>query len=460
MNKSNGLFNKLLFSLFGIYAFFLESSSVSAAATPTPPPQALTFENLLKSTLSNNGMIQESAQDIEVARAQLDRAKAAFWPKASVGILGAPIFEETGDALNSKSNLNKWGPFLRGSVEFAQPLYTFGMLDSYEKAATSQINAKTELTQAKKNEVLYQAKEIYYGYLMACEFEKLLSDLSGILKEAVDSAEDSLKDPEKKGTVKPHDVYKLKTALDDLEQKSLYAEAAKKTAEKALGWIAGTSFSEVASHSLEIEKYKKKTLDDYLQMAKGNRPELKALPAGIQAYQALADAKQAQDYPVLFVGGFGEFNWSPVRTRQNSQFAFDPFNRPQGGFGVGLKFDLEFKRHSAEAEENRAQAMKLKATETYASPGIELQVKKAFYELEQAEKGLEVASRRKDTAKKWFVSNSMGWSIGVTSAKDLLEALEGSGLARRNYIETLYSLNLALAKLSQAIGKEVTEINY
>jgi hypothetical protein len=54
----------------------------------------------------------------------------------------------------------------------------------------------------------------------------------------------------------------------------------------------------------------------------------------------------------------------------------------------------------------------------------------------------------------------MGWSIGVTSAKDLLEALEGSGLARRNYIETLYSLNLALAKLSQAIGKEVTEINY
>jgi outer membrane protein TolC len=116
MNKSNGLFNKLLFTLFGIYAFFLESSSVSAAPTSAPSPQPLTFENLLKSTLSNNGMIQESAQDIEVARAQLDRAKAAFWPKASVGFLGAPIFEETGDALNSKTNLNKWGPFLRGSI--------------------------------------------------------------------------------------------------------------------------------------------------------------------------------------------------------------------------------------------------------------------------------------------------------------------------------------------------------
>ncbi|NBX93640.1 MAG: TolC family protein [Proteobacteria bacterium] len=462
MNARTSFFNKTPWIFIGIFLVF--SSPHRLIATPDPAAAAqvppLTFETLLKNTLSNNGMIQESAQDIEVARAQLDRARAAFWPKASVGILGAPIFEETGDALHSQSNLNKWGPFFRGSVEFAQPLYTFGMLGNYEKAATSQISAKTELTQAKANEVLLQAKEFYYGYLMACEFQKLLEDLSSFLKEAVESAEDSLKDPEKKGTVKPHDLYQLKTALDDLEQKALYADAAKKTAEKALGWISGLQFTQVTNKSLEAEKYQKKTLEEYVQLAKGTRPELKALPAGIQAYEALADAKQAQDYPIVFVGGFGELNWSPVRTRQNSQFAFDPFNRPQGGFGVGLKFDLEFKRHTAEAQEQRAQAMKLKATQTYAAPGIELQVKKSFFELEQAEKGLEVASRRKETAKKWFISSSMGWSIGVTPAKDLLEALEGHGMARKNYIETLYSFNLALAKLTQAVGKEVTELSY
>jgi outer membrane protein TolC len=448
-----------LFISIGLLLLSFSTQRLLAAESENPQPSAptLTLEELLKNS-QNHGLVQETAQEIEIARSQLDRAKAAFWPKASAGILGAPIFEETGDALNSKTNLNKWGPFLRGSLEFAQPLYTFGMLSSYEKAATSQLTAKTELTQAKRNEVLYQAKEIYYGYLMACEFERLLESLSSFLKEAVDSAEESLKEEDKKGSVKPHDLYRLKTALDDLDQKALYADAAKKTAEKALVWLSGAEFSKVAANSLSVPNYQKKTLDEYIQLSKANRPELKALPAGIQAYEALADAKQLQDYPVVFFGGFTELNWSPVRTRQNSQFAYDPFNRPQGGLGLGLKIDLEFKRHSAEAQEQRAQAAKLKATEAYAVPGIELEVKKAFYELEQAEKSLEVAIRRKDTAKKWFVSNSMGWTVGLTPAKDLLESIEGSGLARKNHIETLYSLNLALAKLSKAVGREITAI--
>lgn len=425
------------------------------APAETTPVATLTFKQLLDKTSEQNGMIQEKAQEIEIARAQLARAQAAFWPKASAGILGAPIFEETGDALNSQTNLNKWGPFLRGSFEFAQPLYTFGMLSQYEKAAQNQISAKTELTEAKRNEVLLQMKEIYFGYLMACEFESLLEDLSSFLKEAVESAENTLKDENKKGSVRPHDLYRLKTALDDLDQKMLYAQAAKKTAEKALGWMAGIPQAQIAEHSLDSPQFEKKTLEEYLKISTSHRPELKALPSGIAAYEALAEAKQRQDYPVVFVGGFGELNWSPVRTRQNSQFAFDPFNRPQGGFGLGLKFDLEFKRHAAEAQEQRAEANKLKATQSYAVPGIELEVKKAFFELEQAQKSLEVAQRRKATAKKWFVSSTMGWSVGITAAKDLLEALEGNGLARKNYIETLYSLNIALAKLSKAVGQDL-----
>ena len=88
------------------------------------------------------------------------------------------------------------------------------------------------------------------------------------------------------------------------------------------------------------------------------------------------------------------------------------------------------------------------------------QVKKAFWELEQAVEGLKLAEERKKIAKKWFVSSAMGWSIGLTKAKDLLEALEGDGKAKRNYIETIFAHNMALARLSQAVGKEITSLNY
>jgi len=226
------------------------------------------------------------------------------------------------------------------------------------------------------------------------------------------------------------------------------------------GGLNYLSVPSLPDRSLVAEKFTKLTLEDCLKIAKSKRPEFRALTRGQEAREALADAKRAQSYPILFVGAFGAANWSPVRERQSSVFSNDPFNSIQGGVGLGLKFDLEFGKHAAEAQEQRAEAAKLKATESYAAPGIELQVKKAYWELEQAIEGMQVAETRRSAAKKWFVSSAMGWSIGITPAKDLMEALEGNGLARKNYIETIYSLNMALGRLSQAIGQEVADLKY
>jgi outer membrane protein len=447
-------------------AIFLIPMTASAEAQPAPSPTPIpvaaevSLEAVLKNVLSNNGMIQESMQDVEIARAQLEQARAAVLPHANALVLAAPIFEEKGNALTSTSNWSKWGPLVKGGIEVAQPLYSFGMLSSYRRAAEKQIDARTGQAEMKRAEVLMTAKEMYYGYQMATDLESLVEDLTSFLGEAITTAEDGLKDKKRKSTVKPHDVYRLKTAFDDLEQKKLYAKAAKQTAEKAIAWVSGVPQVALPKRTLQPEKYQKLALEEYLKIAKAKRPEFMALASGQEARLALRDAKRAQSYPVLFVGGFASLGWSPVREKQNSVFANDPFNSISGGVGLGLKFDLEFGRHAAEAHEQEAEAMKLKATETYAAPGIELQVKKAYWELEQAITGLEVAERRRALGKKWFVSSAMGWSIGITPAKDLMESLEGNGLARKNYIETVYALNMALGHLSQAIGQEVTELKY
>lgn len=421
--------------------------------------EPMPFEKILKVTLERNAQIQEAAADIEIARQQLERANAALFPSASAIVLAAPIFEERGTPSRSTSNLSKWGPYLNVGVQVVQPLYTFGQIGGYQKAAEGQVAANTELTEMKRAEILLTAKEFYYGYLMASSLDDLVKDLVEFLEEAVKTAEED-SGKKRKTPIKPHDLYNLKTNLEDLRQKRLIAQAGRKTAERAVAWISNADFQTLGERRFEPEKYTLKTLDEYVTMAKANRPEFKALRAGQDARQALAGAKRAQSYPVLFVGGFVSYAWSPVRDRQPSVYANDPFNHLQGGIGLGLKFDLEFKRHSAEAAEQMAEAMKLKAKETYATPGIELEVKKAYWEVEQAVESLKIAEKRKSLARKWFVSNGMGWSIGVAAPKDLLEALEGNGLARKNYIETVYLLNMSLAKLTKAVGQEVTELKY
>jgi outer membrane protein TolC len=429
-----------------------EAQSATGEAAPG-------LEAILKAVLAHNGQIQESLQDVEVARAQVAQARAAAFPRGAVMFLAAPIFEERGDALKSVANYGKWGPFLQGGLQIIQPLYTFGQISGYQKAAAAQVEAKDGLAEVKRWEVLVSAKDFYYSYLMAHDLYKLVDDLSSFLEEAIKTAEKQTSGS-KKSSIKPHDVYRLKTAFQDLLQKKYVAESGKKTAERAILWVSGGTFGSVPTETLKPEAYTPKSLDEYLAIARRNRPEFRALAAGQEARNALADAKRAQSYPVLFLGAFGQAMWSPVRDHQISAYANDPFNNLLGGAGVGFKLDIEFWRHAAESAEQRAEAMKLKATESYAAPGIELQVKKAFWEMEQAREGLKIATDRKDLGRKWFVSNGMGWSVGLTPAKDLIEALEGNGLARKNYVETVYQYNMALAKLSQAVGQEVTELKY
>jgi outer membrane protein len=444
------------------WSLILWACALPAWAAPAGPQVSdgdLTLEQLLKNTLERNAQIQETLADVEVAKSQVDLAKAALWPKAQAIVLAAPIFEERGNALKSTSNWSHWGPFIQVGAQVVQPVYTFGMISSYRKAADGQVLAKEGLTDVKRNEVILTTKEFYYSYLMACDLESLVDDLIKFLDEAVVTAEKNVN--RKKGAnVKPHDLYKLKSALEDLRQRKLQARAGRQTAERAVAWVTATQFEHLARQPLEPEEYESKKIDEYVALSKSKRPEFRALKDGQEARAALRDAKRAQSYPIVFIGAFASLPWSPVRDKQPTVFANDPFNQIQGGAGLGVKFDLEFMRHSAEAAEQNAEYMKLKATESYAAPGIDLQVRKAYWELEQAREGLEIAQRRKALGKKWFVSSAMGWSIGLTPAKDLLESLEGEGLAKKNYVETVFAYNMALARLTQAVGQEVTHLKY
>ncbi len=426
----------------------------AAQASPTE----MGLEDLISSALQKNGEIKEVEQDVAIAVAQKDRASAAAWPMGSATVIGAPLPEIQGDHTVSNTDTGKWGPFVTGSIQFALPLYTFGQIGGYKNAADNQITANQELAKMKRSEVILRTKELYYQYLMAVGLEKLVDSVLEILEEA---EKDSDKKMNKKGSkVSLNDVYQLKTEVDNIRQLRLQAIAGRKTAEKAIAWISGANFTELPQKKLKAESFEKKSMEEYLDAARRQRPEFKALEAGQAARASLRDAKRAQSYPSFFFGGQLGFAWTDMANKQPSIFLNDPFNRILGGAGVGFKLDLEFARHAAEAAEEEAQRMKLKAKEMYAVPGIDLQVKKAYWEVEKTIEGLEIAKRRQKTAHKWFMSNASGWTLGIAKARDLMDSLEGDSLAKKNYIETVFAHNMALANLSHAIGGEVTDLRY
>lgn len=442
---------RMALKLFILLSLFMGLTGFSAV-------EKISLEQVLKGVSENNGDIQEARYDVEAARAQLEQARAALWPSVQAMIIAAPMIEVRGNALASTTNWSKIGPLFQGQIGIVQPLYTFGMISSYKDAAEGQISAKSALAKAKKFEVVLQAKQFYYGLLMATDLEKLVDELVSFLSEAVKTSE---KDAKKKSSkIKPHDIYRLKDALGDLEQKRLAAVAGRKTASRAIKWISGVEFEKIKDRKSKPVKFEIKALEEYVAMAKKHRPEFEALEHGQKARASLRDAKRAQSYPVVFFGAFASQGWTNMVDRQPSLFANDPFNQTRGGLGVGMSFNLEFKRHAAEAAQEEAERLKLVAKERVSVPGIELQVKKAFWEMEQAIEAVRIAKDREKMAKRWFFSAASGWSIGITPAKELMEALEGQGKARQNYIETVYQHNLAVANLGYAIGQEILDLKY
>ena len=60
--------------------FYWTLMSLTAFAAESEP---ISFEKILRNTLEKNAQIQESVQDIEIARQQLERANAALFPTAA-----------------------------------------------------------------------------------------------------------------------------------------------------------------------------------------------------------------------------------------------------------------------------------------------------------------------------------------------------------------------------------------
>jgi len=84
-----------------------------------------------------------------------------------------------------------------------------------------------------------------------------------------------------------------------------------------------------------------------------------------------------------------------------------------------------------------------------------LQVKKAYREAVDYKKEIDYTKDGEDNASKWIINAMMGYSMGLTQAKDLMDAMKNYFEAKINYCMAMYNYNMALADLTKNTGKEV-----
>jgi outer membrane protein len=180
--------------------------------------QTINLQQAIDMSLSADPRIKEREYLVESARQLLAEAKGnEGWRINANAFIGlAPAvdggFYKNGAYSGTKPRRDgdEWNGLSDWThLEFAliKPLYTFGKVDAYGKAAEGNVDIKRGDMRQSQAETVFDTKRAYYGYLTARDIRLFLEDMLSRLDSSIGRAERALK--QETGEVTQAELYSL-----------------------------------------------------------------------------------------------------------------------------------------------------------------------------------------------------------------------------------------------------------
>ena len=406
-------------------------------------------------------MTEAAHSQVDQARAQKRQADALRWPRISLSLGIVPSLRATlvdGSQVDSVERATDYKlgdvtPGFTGDLTIIQPLYTFGKIAQRRRAAELGIGAYSAQARMRQAVVAVEGAELYEKYLLARDLQRFLEDTDHVLVRSIAATEDRL--AANTPDVSQHDLLRLKTARGPLIVGLHQAQAGTRQAEAGLrayfGLRDGTAI-EPADARLEPIPAGKLGLAELVRRAYSGRPELVALADGAAAFDALAQAERSGYLPDVVALGFVSGAYTVDRDPVESRFVYDPARHFVPGIGLGLRWELWGDLAGARADEQRARGAELRRFESWARTALSADVTNAYEELERARADLPAVAAASASAKEWVVRANADYAVGMVDSIVLTNAVDAYVTNHLAELEAAYRFNVALARLSRAIG--------
>lgn len=419
--------------------------------------RVVTLRSAIELATHNNLDLISKATLVDQAQATEAVARAASFPKVIGTAILSPINAATGDALRSENDYSKIGVWLQSTITILQPIYAWGKLSSYREAAARGADVARAQLRLDQNQVVYEVKELFYGAILAEELFHFLEDGKRDIDEVVTKVE---ADQNKKNpTIAKREFYRLKIFAAEAAYRLQEATKLRMLARHALSLKLGFDPEEETipqDTSLSPVDTTPPAEPELVRVMAAHRPEFEQIVNGIAAKKALLEAERANKYPMLFAGGQITFAHSNVRNQQQSAYAFDPYNRNIAGVGVGVQWNWDFATTLANESKLRSEIDELEKKQAYANSGFRMQLKKVLADLEEAKARLQSSKDALAIGKRWLVSETMGYSLGVGEVKNLIDAYLARAKTVKDNWDAVYRVNMAWAELARTVGTEIT----
>jgi outer membrane protein len=411
----------------------------------------------------------DSAQfDKEISEGQLAEANAArFLPKLDLNLLGGVVPDlPTGSGpesnfANVNNSITNLGPFSQIRLEGFQPVYTFGKISNLRRAALQGVEAKDSGITKARNELVWQVKKAYIGLTSLYSIREFLLDLQAQAAKAKSNVE---KLTLKKGSnVTEIDVMRVDLFQTETERRLIDVNNSIEFVISTLKVLMGLPRDakvDIVDQRLVMDKTIIGSIENYIQIAKQKRPEISQLQDMVDAREYAMKSSRAGFLPTLGLAGFYRYGWAPDRQDIQNPFLVDDFNVNTGGGFLVLSQNLSFHMTNSKYRQAKAQYNKAVADQQRALQGIEIEIRKAFTTAVSKQQSVDAAKRGFKTGRSWVLATTLNFGMGVSPPKDLIEAFIGYSTVKFNYIQTMNDYYMALADLSNAVGQEVTTLQY
>jgi outer membrane protein TolC len=402
---------------------------------------------LIDIALSNNPDTRQTWDQARAAAAAYGSSRAPFYPVVSTQVPGGyerEIFELPGQ----NAVLKQWQ--ITPMLEFTYTLIDFGRRSAGAAAAREQLAAANFSFNRKLQDVVFATQRSFYAI--------------GAAKAAVQAAEQNveLAQTDDEAVSRRVDLglatepelllsrERVAQSQYDLASAHLLVREAQAGMAVALGVAANTALDVPSLDSLPIPAGLGSEVDQLIETAVRNRPDLAAQVATLDARRAAVEQKKAAFYPIVGItGNYGEQSW-------NYRYDGTPTvtdNQPQYAALLTMNWDIftGFKRindvRQAEADRDAAGAQ-LKSLEVDAISSVW----RAYYEFQTALSRYDYAKALLAASQESYKANLDTYRQGLSTIVELLTADRDLANARYTIVQSRADLLTSSAAVAYAVG--------
>lgn len=423
---------------FGKLILILSLASSTVFAEDKKP---LSLQECIDIALKNHPSIKSSEKTVTVFDEQYKEAFSSHYPKVSI------------DASYNRSEIKKLA-LLTGQTDsysaalnLSQKVYDFGRTGGAVEGARFRVDARSEDLSKTKQDVIYNVKEAYFGVSKAMGLVK-------VQEAALVQAESHLRQARafyEAGAKAKFDVTKSEVDLNGAKLEVIKAGNSYSTAMASLKNRMGVHYG----YPMDIVTVTGKSLnsvslEDGINEALKNRPEIKSVDAGIREGEASLKVSKGGYYPNLTASAsFGYYDQYPVGSDE-SLFQ-DKNQRWNAGLALNIPLFEGFVTRSKVAE-STANIEALNAQRDNVVNNVTLEVTQAYLDLQNAVARIDLTESGVGMAKENLDIANGRYEAGVGTLLEVTDAQSALVKAETDLINARYDAEVARAKYGRAQG--------